>query len=190
MPTRKNSASDPQHTWVWSLTKGEKVWVAIEESLAQTERFTIGFIDQTGPCEFESTPECFIPYEMEVENNWALASADKESHIVSLRFLSPQKYRRLRFACQCKHPDLANYFCRHAVEAAVVSTHIFRTKDECAAFCIEHIAMHFSPLYCDEILKALDEIKARVRGVRKICTEEEEEQGELDFAAAVEKILD
>ena len=193
MPTETflEAPQDIQHDWVWGLSKGEKVWVAIEEMVASTSRFSIDFLDEVGPAEFEATSEMFMPYEMEVLNNWILKSGDTESHIISLQYTNPKVRKSIRFACQCKHSDLTNFFLSRHSEVNVASTHIFRTQEECSSFCAEYIAQNFSVELCDAWLEGLSQIKERILGVRRICAANEESlYGEADYATAVANIMD
>ena len=52
---------DTNHRWVFGLKKGDRVWMAQEESITQTERFVVDFLDQVGPSEFESVEKIFVP---------------------------------------------------------------------------------------------------------------------------------
>ena len=165
---------DTKHDWVWSLNKGDKVWIAKEESLAKSERFVIDFLDQTGLDEFTSLEEIFMPYEMEVAENWTLKSGDKESHIVSMQYVEPKKFCKLEFAVQSDTRDLLNFFhSRRSIGGDILSTRIFRTKEECEAFCKDNIVMHYTEDYCNDILAELLKFGKRVRGVKLICREED-----------------
>lgn len=167
------------HSWVYGLKKGDRVWMAQEESITQTERFVVDFLDQVGPSEFESVEEIFVPYEMEVVNNWTLNNGDGETHIVALEFVEPRKYRQLRFVCQCDTRDLVNLFNQsHCSSQTTVSTRIFKTQHDCHKFCESYIQTHYSVELCDTLVEELRKMIARVSKVKNICLRcEAEENG-------------
>ena len=162
--------SDSTHNWVYCLKKGDRVWMAQEESIAQTERFVVDFLDQVGPSEFESVEEIFVPYEMEVVNNWTLNNGDGETHIVALEFVEPRKYRQLRFVCQCDTRDLMNLFNQvHCSSQTTVPTHIFKTQGECREFCESCILNHYTVDMCDTLVAELQKMIGRVHRVKDVC---------------------
>lgn len=168
---------DLSHKWVWDLKIGDKVWVAIEESIAQSERYHIEFLEQSGPSEYIGVDEIFVPYEMEVVNNWSLKNGAEESHIIAFEFTDPRKYHRLKFAYQNNTRDLQNLFGRIVDSDIVVSTRTFRTKAECEAFCNHAIVMHYTTDMCDSVIKELNHMIERVKSVRTICANEENFSG-------------
>ena len=149
--------------------------MAQEESIAQTERFVVDFLDQVGPSEFESVEEIFGPYEMEVVNNWTLNNGDGETHIVALEFVEPRKYRQLRFVCQCDTRDLVNLFNQsHCSLQTTVPTHIFKTQNECREFCESYILTHFTIERCSTLIQELQKMIERVKQVKEICLLDQE----------------
>lgn len=180
---------DASHAWVWELQSGEKVWVAIEEEIASSNRFSIEFLEQTSPCEFTALDEIFVPHEMEVKDNWTLMGGQGDSHIVSMEFTDPCEFRRLCFVCQCNERGLVNFFSSRKSDS-IIAPRVFRTKDECEAFCRNAIAMHYTVERCDDILKGLKGIARRVLSVRKVCRVEEDGSDAVAISSAVEKILD
>ena len=164
---------DPSHEWVWNLKKGDKVWIAIEENITQTERFCIDVLEQIGPSEYMGIEEIFVPYEMEVVNNWVMKSGNEESHILAFEFTTPKKYGRLKFATQNKTRDLLNLFGRETSDT-VLSTRTFRTEAECKDFCRQYIGLHYTVSMCDSIVEALTKMIGRVNEVKAMCKAEEE----------------
>lgn len=162
---------DTSHEWVWNLKKGDKVWIAIEENITQTERFCIDVFEQIGPSEYMGIEEIFVPYEMEVVNNWVMKSGNEESHILAFEFTSPKKYGRLKFATQNKTRDLLNLFGRETSDS-VVSTRTFKTEDECKDFCRQYICMHYTVSQCDYIVESLTKMIQRVKEIKAICETE------------------
>ena len=165
---------DIAHNWVYGLKKGDRVWIAQEESITQTERFVVDFLDQVGPSEFEGLEEIFVPYEMEVVNNWTLKNGDGETHIVALEFVEPRKYRQLRFICQCDTRDLVNLFNQsHCSSQTTVPTHIFKSQHDCRKFCDDFILTHYTVERCDTILSEMRKMMQRVHEVKKVCVRKE-----------------
>ena len=182
-------SKDRQHSWVWDLKPGDKVWVATEESVASSDRFAVEFLEQTSPCEFEQMEEIFVPYEMEVKDNWILNGNQGESHIVSFEFTTPKMFRRLKFAVQMRERDLLNLFGRDRSDL-VIAPRVFKNKHECREFCRQAIVTHYTTGMCDDLISALNKMIERVKGVRSICWAEENNIVDQDFAKDVEKILD
>lgn len=169
-----NETDDITHSWVYGLKKGDRVWMAQEESIAQTERFVVDFLDQVGPSEFESVEEIFVPYEMEVVNNWTLNNGDGETHIVALEFVEPRKYRQLRFVCQCDTRDLVNLFNQsHCSSQTTVPTRIFKTQHDCRKFCKFCILNHYTVEMCDTLIEELRKMIGRIHGVKDVCLRDE-----------------
>lgn len=160
---------DITHSWVHGLKKGDRVWMAQEESIAQSERFVVDFLDQVGPSEFQSVEEIFVPYEMEVVNNWTLNNGDCEAHIVALEFVEPCKYRQLRFVCQGETRDLVNLF-NQVHGSFTIPTHIFKTQGECREFCESCILNHYTVEMCDTIVAELRKMIGRIHRVKDVCT--------------------
>lgn len=186
-----NLLEDASHTWVWGLQKGDKVWVAMPESIAKAENFVIDFYDETGPSEHEDIGSIFMPYEMQIVNNWEIRSGDDVSNLITFRYTSLKKVDAIAFAFRCDHRDLASFARRHDGDKDVIPTRVFHTQEECNQFCRHAISLQFHTSICDDILAALDKMRNRVKGVRAICAAEEESGGDdIDFASAIDKIMD
>ena len=171
--------NDIAHNWVYGLKKGDRVWMAQEESIAQSERFVIDFLEQSGPSEFEGIEEIFVPYEMEVVNNWTLNNGDGETHIVALEFVEPRKYRQLRFVCQCNTRDLVNLFNQlHCSSQTTVPTLIFKTQHDCRKFCESCILDHYTPARCDTLVAEMQKMIEKINRV-KTCIQDAEAFSEL-----------
>lgn len=164
---------DIKYDWVWSLKKGDKVWVALNENLTQAERFVIDFLEQTGVSEFEEVPEIFVPYEMEILDNWMLKGEQGESHIIR----------------QIRKTDIQDCFSRCQMES-IPKTRIFKTKQEAEEFCTSGITSKYNIEYCDTILAELKKIEKRVKAVRQILVAEENGESCARYSKAVENILD
>ena len=165
-----NETDDIAHSWVYGLKKGDRVWMAQEESIAKTERFEIDLLEQIGPSEYAGLEEIFAPYEMEVVNNWTLSNFDEETHIVALEFVEPRKYRQLRFVCQCDTRDLVNLFSlSHIALQTTIPSRIFKTQDECRKFCESYILNHYTVEMCDTLIEELCKMIGRVQMVKNVC---------------------
>lgn len=183
--------SDAAHSWVWSLQKGDKVWVAMPESIAKAENFVIDFYDDTGPNEYEDIGSIFMPYEMQIVNNWEIKSGNDVSNLITLQYTSPKKFGAVAFAFRCDHRDLASFAKGRNSDKDVLPTRVFHTQEGCIQFCRNAISVHFCTSLCNDILGALDKMRNRVKGVRAICAAEEESGGDdIDFASAIDKIMD
>ena len=166
----QDNEKDTAHNWVWSLKRGDRVWLANEESVAQGDRFLIEFMDETAPMEYERVDEVFNLRELIVVDNWTLTGCDGETHIVSMEFADPSMRGQLRFACQCGTRDLNNFFSGPMTPSSmVVATHIFRTPDECREFCRSYISMHYSSSLCDEMVAELEKMIAQIKAVKHVC---------------------
>lgn len=187
-----NLLEDASHTWVWGLKKGDKVWVAMPEPLAKAENFVIDFYDETGPSEYEDVGSIFMPYEMQIVNNWEIKSGNDVSNLITFKYTSPMKFGAVAFALRCDHPDLGKFARRCCInDKDVLPTRVFHTQEECIQFCRNAISVHFCTSLCNDILGALDKMRNRVKGVRAICAAEEERGGDdINFASAIDKIMD
>ena len=186
-----NLLEDAYHTWVWGLEKGDKVWVAMPEPLAKAENFVIDFYDETGPSEHEDVGSIFMPYEMQIVNNWEIKSGNDVSNLITFQYTPPKKFGAVAFAFRCDHRDLASFARGRNSDKDVLPTRVFHTQEECIQFCRNVISVHFRTSLCDAILDALDKMRNRVKGVRAICAAEEERGGDdIDFASAIDKIMD
>lgn len=166
----ESETKDIAHNWVWSLRRGDHVWLANEESVAQGKRFLIEFMDETGPMEYERVDEVFVLREMIVVDNWTLTGCDGETHIVSMEFTDPSRRGELRFACQCGTRDLNNFFSGPMTpNSMVIATHIFKTPEECREFCRSYISMHYTSSLCDEMVAELEKMIAQVKAVKNVC---------------------
>lgn len=183
---------DAAHSWVWSLQKGDKVWVAMPESIAKAENFVIDFYDDTGPNEYEDIGSIFMPHEMQIVNNWEIKSGNDVSNLITFQYTSPMKFGAVAFAFRCDHPDLGKFARRCCInDKDVLPTRVFHTQEECRQFCRNAISITFCVSLCDEILVALDKMRNRVKGVRAICAaEEESDGGSIDFASAIDHLMD
>ena len=158
---------DHLHNWVWSLKKGDKVWIAVEENIALSEQFHLEFYEQSGPCEWIGCDEIFSPYEFEVVNNWTLKSGDTVSHIVAFSYTINKKFGKIVFAYERNTRDLDSLFSRVRGPDIVLCTRTFRTKEECCDFCNDYVRTIYTPEKCDSILESLKFMTKRVESVKK-----------------------
>ena len=171
MSEKNLEKEDHLHNWVWSLQKGDKVWIAVEEKIALSEQFYLELYEQSGPCELIGCDEIFSPYKFEVVNNWTLKSGNTESHIVAFSYTNKNKFGKIVFAYECNTRDLVSLFAHVRGPDIVLCTRTFRTKEECCNFCNNYIRMNHTPEKCDSILESLKFITKRVEGIKKDCLE-------------------
>lgn len=171
MSEKNLEKEDCLHNWVWSLKKGDKVWIAVEENIALSEQFQMELYEQSGPYEWIGCDEIFSPYEFEVVNNWTLKSGDTESHIVAFSYTINKKFGKIVFAYECNTRDLDSLFARVRGPDIVLCTRTFRTKEECCNFCNNYVSMNYTPEKCDSILESLKFMTKRVEGIKKVSLE-------------------
>ena len=175
--------------WIFSLPAGEPVWIAEEERLAQSNRFLVDLLEETGAGEFSSVETVLLPREMSIQSRWDINAGQCCGKIVALETAERGRGGQLRFVCQSDDPKLRAFLPVRAV-GLVPAKFVFRTKAECLRYCCRGISRTFSVRYCDELLAALDQIQRRVKGVRRICSAEESELGASDISIALDAMLD
>lgn len=160
--------TDKSHAWVFDLKPGDKVWIAKEESIAKTARYTVDIYEETGPAEMESLEEVFVPYQMEVVNNWVLKSGDAESRLVTMKCADNIKSCAPCYTVKTEHRDLTSLL-GSANSNIIPAMRIFKTKEECEEFCRDYILNWYTSERCDSILSALKEMSKRVQCIKDIC---------------------
>lgn len=168
------SKEENSHDWVYSLEPGDKVWVATEESIAQTSGFKVDIYEQTGPIEYAGIEEVFMPYEMSVISNWTLNNGEKEVHIIALDYTSQDKCGQTKFICPTTNELRGMFDGFYCNQNQIINTRVFKTEEECTSFCRDYMEMRYTKERCDNILGILELIKDRVNKLREICVSVDE----------------